>query len=85
MGRARGPAGREGAVGRPGRIPPPVHQTLVGGALGRAEPSHACGLCPMPGGTLLRKGGGAHNPPGTGRVAPLVERFEATPPFFYAA
>ena len=25
---------------------------LVGGALCRAEPSHACGSCPMPGGTL---------------------------------
>ena len=25
---------------------------LVGGSLCRAEPSHACGSCPMPGGTL---------------------------------
>ena len=31
-----------------GRNPP----MLVGGALCRAEPSHACGWCPMPGGTL---------------------------------
>ena len=29
---------------------PPLQ--LVGGALCRAEPSHACGWCPMPGGTL---------------------------------
>ena len=27
-------------------------QRLVGGALCRAEPSHTCGWCPMPGGTL---------------------------------
>ena len=119
MGRARGPAGREGVEGRPCRTPPPfppVQPTappaaedgtkahsyvplrrgngtgsrclapspptkeLVGGALCRAEPSHACGSCPMQGGTLRKKGEGPHNPPGMGGVAPLVEWFRATPP-----
>ena len=45
---------------RTGELPPRGGQhrcsslplQLVGGALCRAEPSHACGWCPMPGGTL---------------------------------
>ena len=43
----------------PCRTPPPLPpecQSLVGGALCRAEPSHACGPCPMQGGTLRING-----------------------------
>ena len=47
-------------TGEPPPPPPPWWTTQVflpslqlgGGALCRAEPSHACGSCPMPGGTL---------------------------------
>ena len=63
VGRARGPTGQEGAVGRPGRTPPlPIEPALVVGALCWAEPSHSCGSCPMPGGTLQKMGRGPENP-----------------------
>ena len=50
--------------------PPPLTQELVGGALCRAEPSHACGSCPMQGGTLHKGAISPLTPPGG--VAPLV-------------
>ena len=62
MGRARGLAGREGAVGRPVTTPPPPvcrHLWVVPHA-GRNPP---------------KKGKGSRQPPGGGAVAPLVERF----------
>ena len=56
MKRAKGLAGQEGTVGRPGRTfappPSPCEAKLVGGALCRMEPSHPYGPCPMQGGTL---------------------------------
>ena len=69
----RGPTGREGVVGWPVRTPPlPVLANTCGWCPCRVEPSHACGLCPMQGGTLQERGGGPHNPPGMGGVARLV-------------
>ena len=46
----------------------------------RPPASCPCGWSPVRGGTLHQRGGGPCNPPGMGGVAPLVERFQATPP-----
>ena len=54
------------ALASPAKNPPPPWPTeFVGGALCRAERSHACGLCPMQGGTLRES-----PPPPTGRRGP---------------
>ena len=39
-------------------------------------------VVPYAGRNPPRIGRGPHSPPGTGGVAPLVERFEATPPLY---